>query len=690
MSSAGSAKRRGPIDWNGPLQGLPGIGPKTAAALAENGIETPLDLALTLPSSVSDLSAALTVDAVHDILDDAPRAHVTVTGRVVRVTSSFFGRRRTTRVTLGGATAKTLRLHYPFFSPSAAKLVEGATVVAVGPLHQDGKGHPFLLAPRLPEAPFDRSLVEYSSVLGAGKAAFETLVREPGFPSLLPTSMAEPWAISKDALLRAHLGASPSALEEARRAAHFSEAAARVFLRATEPPARAKCLPSVGAGERMLALRRCLSVEPTADQQGAIDDVTTDLAGDTPMMRLVLGDVGTGKTLVALAAVLQCVRAGARAVVFAPTTALADQWVASLTRLTKTDSSPIAVRVVTGESRHGTTARWDVAVGTHALVAKAFRDEEPSVALVIVDEPQRTGTRLRETLKSLGSSGDERAARTPHLLLLTATPLPRTLALSDDGVLATSLLRREGRASRDAGAPITRVVPDATLEARLLDTVAPALERGERAFVVVPRVRASTAAAPGMDEVYERIARTLPHARVKLVHAGLSREAQRSALTEFREGRANLLFATTLVEVGLDVPEATTMVIMAAERFGVSQLHQLRGRVGRGAVRGQVLLVHGPSASLVARKRLEALAAEASGEAVARTDLVARGPGVRLGIEQSGGASVTDVTLPSAVELLRAVERLISDDPSLEHPDSAGFARVVARAKRGLTFEAAG
>jgi len=676
------ARRRALPSWHGSLVGLPGIGPKTAALLAAAGLETPLDLVLGLPSAVTFLDAARTVDEL--LADVQASGLVAVRGTVLRVTSSFFGKRKTTRVTLVGEGASNLVLHYPFYAKAAAKLVVGSSLVAVGPIARDGKGRPFVLAPRIPEPPFDRPLVDYPAALVPARAAIGELLGLPGFPSLVPACIAEACDVRANALLRAHQGVDGLALGEARHAQRVAEHAARLFLRSTEPVPQAIPLPATTELEGFVAKSL---LTPTEEQRGAMADVALDLAREAPMRRLVLGDVGTGKTLVALAAVVQCVAAGQVAVVFAPTTALADQWRTSLSRLTKSTGAPMAVRVVTGEAPTlAELSSWDVAVGTHALVSRGLA-EECRPALVVVDEPQRTGTRLREALLALGKRNEVGCLQVPHLLLLTATPLPRTLALSDDGVLATSVLTHAGRPSTHASETETFVFPESALDARLADTLGPALERGERAFAIVPRVR-DAATGPGVASLRDRLARALPKARIETVHAGLPLEAQRAALEAFRSGAANLLVATTLVEVGLDVQEATTMIVLGAERFGVAQLHQLRGRVGRGAVRGSVLFFHGAKATPAARKRLASLAEEASGAAVARTDLDARGPGTRLGVEQSGVSEAP--TLVSADDVARGVERLLAEDPRLERPDAVGFARTVERVRRGLAFEGAG
>ena len=661
------------VALDGPLESLPGIGPKGKERLAAAGILGPIDLAFALPSRVTRLDDALSVDDL--LADPAVAGPVVVRGNVHRASVSFFGRRRTTRVTISGEK-RSIVLHFPFHAHAAAKLAVGTTVIAIGAIARDARGNAYVLAPKLSIAPFEGSIVEYAGEVGAFDAARAVLTSHAAFPEAVPSFAREAFALSPHAVRDAHVAGTPAALEEGRRALRIAEVLARGYLARTEPAIAAVAVPELSLAD----LERAVGVTFTTDQAPAVAEISLDLSRAAPMRRVLLGDVGTGKTLLACAALVACAAAGERALVFAPTAALVDQWAARLRGIVLPSGATLRLRVVTQE-HEGAGDAWDVTVGTHALVHRAL-DTRP--ALLVVDEPQRTGTRLRDALVELGNhKGSLMLA--PHLLLLTATPLPRTLALADEGALATSELTGGSSAENVA----TRLVGDDALEATAFDDARLAIARHERVFVVAARIAKGAAGAPGITDVKARVERALPDARVELVHAGLTREAQREALDAFREGRCDVLVSTSVVEVGLDVPEATRMIVLSAERFGASQLHQLRGRVGRGDRAGVAWLAHGPKVPPAALARLRALTENAKGLAVARADLEARGPGESLGTAQSGHAEhVHDPVDPATLD--HALARLLAEDPHLEGDDARGFRHVVARVKRGLRFEAAG
>lgn len=701
------------VSWETPVEGLPGIGPKRALALREGGFETALDLLLVLPEQVVCLERAVSLDAVDP-------AHLTsgelaiVRGRVEKTTTSFFGKRRTVRVTLTGEKA-SLSLVFPYLAHAARSLEPGTLVVAVGEIAVSAKTSgssrsspkASMLAPKLVRVPAASTvmapLVEYPKAVRerVGETTFEELAKLEVPRALLPDearASTDPDLTCAD-LLAAHRG-SPEALVRARARLALAEACARAFLERAEPPSERRAFPEIHAAQLAELFAPFV---PTPEQSEAIRAIARDLAGSRASRRLVLGEVGTGKTLVALAALVQCVAGGGRVLVFTPTSVLAEQWASRLARV-NISGKELAFSQIreSAKARRLDLERASVSVGTHALLgARASLGE---VDLVIVDEPQRTGTALRKAL----FEGSESSGPRPHVLLLTATPLPRTLALVDDGVLETSVLgsRPESRAL-----PSVEVVGEPALPSVLADLGARVL-RGERGLVVVPRVAAAAGkrrAGPSafVDlsslaiEAVEAHVRTwveasAPGVRIASVHAGLPDERQRALLEQFREGSLDVLVGTTLLEVGLDVPEATFLAVLGAERFGIGQLHQLRGRVGRGALPGRVVIVHGPKATPQAVSRLVALCRASSGEDVARADLALRGPGDRDGVAQSGVRDVAPMTslFPTSEARLAFVQRVAEAvhrrDPQLEAPGARVFSRVVARVRRGLSFEAAG
>jgi ATP-dependent DNA helicase RecG len=414
-------------------------------------------------------------------------------------------------------------------------------------------------------------------------------------------------------------------------------------------------------------LAESLPFEPTGDQRAAMAAVDEELARDRPMQRLLMGEVGSGKTVVALYAMLRAVESGAQAALMAPTETLAEQHFATLQKLMPgelmqaallTGSTPAARRadllgkLATGELK--------LLVGTHALIEEAV--EFDRLAVVVVDEQHRFGVNQRRALdrKSPG-------ALAPHVLHMTATPIPRTLALTAYGDLDVTVLRELPAGRR----PIDTFVASSEGErSRAYERIREELRAGRQAFVVCPLVEESELLqARAATAEYERL-RTgeLRDFRVVLMHGQLKPREKQEAMAAFAAGGADVLVATTVIEVGIDVPNATVMLVENAERYGISQLHQLRGRIGRGAF-DSVCLLFGPKES----PRLRALAAHADGFALAEIDLELRGEGEMLGTRQSGLAQFRVATLPEDAELLeraRMRARAILDaDPSLSLPE---------------------
>ncbi|WP_062525724.1 ATP-dependent DNA helicase RecG [Demequina rhizosphaerae] len=458
------------------------------------------------------------------------------------------------------------------------------------------------------------------------------------------------------------------------------------------------------------ALDARLPYDLTAGQVSVGESIAADLARDTPMLRLLQGDVGAGKTVVALRAMLQVVDAGGQAALLAPTEVLAAQHARSLRALlgpladggmlTAADDAT-RVTLLTGSqgSRERRAALAEAAsgaagivVGTHALLSDTVQFAD--LGLVVVDEQHRFGVEQRDALRARGE-------RVPHTLVMTATPIPRTVAMTVFGDLETSVL-----SDRPAGRQetVTHLVPagNAAWVQRVWSRVREEVDNGGRAYVVCPRIDGDTEeeaeevpldaleaddAAAGGDasprpplaavlEVAEalRAAPALAGLDVGVMHGRLSSDEKDTAMRRFASGEAPVLVATTVIEVGVDVPEATAMVVLDAQHFGISQLHQLRGRVGRGDRASLCLLVSHAEDGTVAHERLAALAATADGFELAEKDLELRREGDVLGAAQSGGRNslrllrvVRDAGL---IEEARAeAAALVADDPSLgAHP----------------------
>jgi ATP-dependent DNA helicase RecG len=416
----------------------------------------------------------------------------------------------------------------------------------------------------------------------------------------------------------------------------------------------------------------------TGDQLAAIAVLDGELARPRPMQRLLMGEVGSGKTVVALHAILRAVEHDMQAVFMAPTEVLAEQHFATLQALMPGEAVRTALLTgsTTAKRRADTlsklaTGELSFVVGTHALL-------EPDVvfdrlAVVVVDEQHRFGVRQRATL-----DGKAPAGLVPHVLHMTATPIPRTMALLRYGDLDITALRELPQGRR----PITTHVASTDGErARAYERIREELDAGRQAFVVCPLVEESEAlAARAATAEYERLrGGELVDYRVALLHGQMRPREKQEAMAAFATGEADVLVATTVIEVGVDVPNATVMLVEGAERFGISQLHQLRGRIGRGE-HASVCLLFGPKQS----PRLLALERTRDGFELARVDLELRGEGEIAGTRQSGLAVFKFARLPDDAALVEAArvyaDALFDADPDLEQPQHTLLADALAAA----------
>jgi len=450
---------------------------------------------------------------------------------------------------------------------------------------------------------------------------------------------------------------------------------------------------------------RILPFELTPDQQSVGAQIQADMVGDWPMNRLVQGEVGSGKTLVALRAMLQVAETGGQSALIAPTEVLAAQHLRSIARMLGPELAPelmptlltgqlpaaerrkAALRVASGQAR--------IVVGTHALLSSTttFAD----LGFVVVDEQHRFGVDQREALRAKGDS--------PHALVLTATPIPRTVAMTVFGDLDVSTIRTMPAGRAGIQSFVAPLAEKPSWFARVWDRVAEEVAQGRQAFVVCAAIDADQltgdqktdepADAPegpesavssegnrtrwGVVQVEALLSRlpTFADIRVEILHGKMPSDEKDAVMQAFARGDIDVLVATTVIEVGVDVPNASTMVILEADRFGVSQLHQLRGRVGRGGLPGLCLLVTEAAPGTSSRARVDAVAATLDGFALAEVDLELRGEGDVLGGAQSGVRSslrllrvVTDADL--ITEARAEGERLLADDPALQrHPGLA-------------------
>jgi ATP-dependent DNA helicase RecG len=445
---------------------------------------------------------------------------------------------------------------------------------------------------------------------------------------------------------------------------------------------RGAAAPRIAAAGELTArwLQGGLSFTLTADQRAALRAIDEDLTRAAPMQRLLMGEVGSGKTVVALYAMLRAVENDLQAALMAPTETLAEQHFATIQKLL--GAEPVRAGLLTGStpaSRRSdllaklASGQLSLIVGTHALIEEGVAFA--SLGVVVVDEQHRFGVRQRAALDRPGAAG----AR-PHVLHMTATPIPRTLALSGYGDLDFTLLRELPRGRQPIG---THVCSTEAERERAYELIRTELRAGRQAFVVCPLVEESELlAARAATAEYERLrAGPLRDCELMLLHGQMRPAAKQAAMAAFASGAADVLVSTTVIEVGIDVPNATVMLVENAERYGISQLHQLRGRIGRGS--------HASTCLLFGRKdsaRLRALAGERDGFALAEIDLRLRGEGDLAGTRQHGEAQYAFAELPRDAELLERArlccERISEHDPELELPEHALIARAL-RARYG-------
>jgi len=697
------------ISLDVPIQTIKGVGPKTAALLERKGITAVEDALRFYPRRYEDRRPCTSIARA------VPGSPVAVTGRIAAAREAFpkGGRRRfEIMVDDGTGRVRGVWFHYRR-AQMRARFSRWQTVILYGDIELYGE-HKVMIHPdgevakRLGEwsVHFGRIVPVYSETEGLAQRTIRRIMSEV----VLNHSCSVHDPLSEDLRSRLGLVDLPSAVQEV----HFPSEGEVDALNDRASPAHRRLVfdelffmqlglafrkaeQGHDAGIRFTTgaglLSRFTSALPfplTGAQQWAIDEIASDMAGPRHMHRLLQGEVGSGKTVVAAAAAMIAASGGRQIAIMAPTELLAEQHMKTFGRLL----GPMGVEafILTGGMSPDERARSldlinrgeaAVVIGTHALIQEGV--EIPGLGLCIIDEGHRFGVSQRARLVHKGPR--------PDVLVMTATPIPRSLALTHYGDLDVTVIDEmpPGRAASE-----TLLFGEAE-RSKAYEIVREELARGGQGFVVYPVVEDSEAldlrAARTMAKALAE--RVFPEFRVGLVHGKMGRELRGETMERFAAGEIDLLAATTVIEVGIDVPCATVMVIEHAERFGLAQLHQLRGRVGRGNRPGRCILIARDGGTEASARRLDVMVETADGFRIAEEDLRIRGPGELMGRRQSGMPDLVLADLVRDMDVLAEARQeafsLIARDPTLEAPENKVLRSALeSRWGEGLRVQGAG
>ena len=664
-----------------PVTALRGVGAALAARLERLGVRRVSDLLFLLPLRYEDRTQLLSIGSL------VAGSRAAVQGEIQLTEVAYRGRRQLLSRISDGTGVLTLRFFH-FSASQQQGLTRGTRLRCFGEVRRGPLGlemvHPeyrrlFGEAPALEDTLTPIYPLTEGIPQGRLRALIGQALREldaAGLSDWVPTGLALPAQLPslQQALRYLHSPPREAQLAEliagrhpAQRRLAFEELLAhhlalKLRKRALKTDAAPPLADPAGLARRFLG---ALPFALTRAQSRALADAEADLAGAVPMVRLLQGDVGCGKTVVAAAAAARAAGSGVQAALMAPTELLAEQhwrsfrdWFAPLgetvalvcgSQPARTRRSALAA-IAAGEIR--------VVVGTHALFQEGI--EFADLALIIVDEQHRFGVQQRLRLSEKGHHG----TRLPHQLIMTATPIPRTLAMTAYADLDISVIDElpPGRT------PVQTVVVPEQRRAEVVARIVAACRAGRQVYWVCPLIDESDELrAQAAEETAARLAEALPGVKVGLVHGRMPGAAREQAMLAFKAGRVQLLVATTVIEVGVDVANATLMVIENAERMGLAQLHQLRGRVGRGSATSSCVLLYRAPLSALARERLKVIRESGDGFEIARRDLQLRGPGELLGTRQTGLAQLRVADLMRDADLLPRVqqgaERLLEGYP---------------------------
>ncbi len=661
------ASLRPALSLDSELRYLKGVGPRGAELLASLGLRRVQDLLFHLPLRYEDRTR---FTPLHELHDSRPALIVCrIEGASIK-----FGRRRSLVVTVTDEASFLLLRFFHFNATQQEQLKPGVWLRCFGTARLGPQGmemvHPEyrVLADKAAAAPEARLTPVYPTTAGIQQSrlrrlaeqALGMMARAP-LPELLPNAAASPGLSESLQYLHAPPpGADLGQLENGRHPAQRRLAleeltAQQLAARARRRQLREQTALALRGNQKLRRVFHAgLPFQLTPAQRRVNTEIERDLAQTTPMLRLLQGDVGSGKTVVAANAMLAAVECGAQAALMAPTELLADQHARNLTRWLEPLKLPVGLLSggqTATERRRMLAAlangRIPVVVGTHALFQAEVQFK--LLALCVIDEQHRFGVHQRLALRAKGG------AQQPHQLVMTATPIPRTLAMALYADLDSSVIDElpPGRQ------PVQTVAVPDTRRAEVLKRVAAACAEGRQCYWVCTLIEESELlAAQAAEQTAEELRARLPQLKIGLAHGRLRPADKDAVMSAFRDGDLQLLVATTVIEVGVDVPNASLMVIENSERLGLAQLHQLRGRVGRGAAQSHCVLLYHPPLGPLAQQRLAVLRDTNDGFRIAQSDLELRGPGELLGTRQAGLVGFKIADLARDADLLPRAQQI--------------------------------
>jgi ATP-dependent DNA helicase RecG len=672
-----------------PVTAMKGVGPRNAERLEKIGISTVQDVLFHLPSRYQDRTRVLAIGTLR------PGDQAVIEAKV-ELADIKFGRRRSLLVRVADGTGSLTLRFFHFSGAQKASLVRGVKLRCFGEVRSGPSSlemiHPeYQRIDEEQESAVEESLtpiypttegMHQLSWRGMSEQALQLLEQDAnGLREWLPQELLSKMQLTElGAAVRFLHRPPPDADQDlllagkhpAQKRLAFEELLAhQLGLRKLRSQLRKTKAPLLqGSGQLVQALLQQLPFQLTSAQQRVTQEISNDINQPHPMMRLIQGDVGSGKTVVAALAALQAVEAGYQVAIMAPTELLAEQHLLNLQAWLQ----PMRIEVAWLTSRHKGKPRQEilssladgkaqVIVGTHAL----FQDDVSyqRLGLVIIDEQHRFGVHQRMALRDKGAGGQ----LVPHQLIMTATPIPRTLAMTAYADLDLSIIDELPPGRK----PVTTVVLPNSRRSEVVQRVESACQEGRQAYWVCTLIEESEALqCKAAEDSAAELEQALPELKVGLVHGRLKAADKESIMAKFKQGKLDLLVATTVIEVGVDVPNASLMVIENPERLGLAQLHQLRGRIGRGSAESHCVLMYHSPISENARERLAIMRETNDGFVIAQKDLELRGPGEVLGTRQTGEMQfrIADVMRdqPLLPQVQQAAELILQRYPDSVEP----------------------